>query len=93
MSAGATSMSIDTLKYARRLKAAGVPAEQAEAQAEAINEAVQSGLATKADVAMLRADLVAMEARITNKTFYIIIAQTIAIGGLLLAALQLVPCP
>ena len=48
----------DTLKFANRLKAAGVTPEQAEAQAQAIVEAVgASDLATKADVRDLRADM------------------------------------
>jgi hypothetical protein len=45
----------DTLKLARRLEAAGFPPQQAGDMAEAIGEAVQ--LATKADIAALRAEL------------------------------------
>ena len=43
----------DTLKYAKQLKLSGIPSEQAEAQATALAEALQSGfqeLATKSDV-------------------------------------------
>jgi hypothetical protein len=46
----------DTLKLARRLEAAGFPPQQAGDMAEAIAEAV-SQLATKADIAALRAEL------------------------------------
>ncbi len=46
----------DTLKLARRLESAGFPAQQAGDMAEAIAEAV-SQLATKADLAALRAEL------------------------------------
>jgi len=45
--------SFDTLKFARQLKQAGVPPEQAEAQADAMADALHTGiqdLATKADV-------------------------------------------
>ena len=46
----------DTLKLARRLEGAGFPAQQAGDMAETIAEAV-SQLATKNDIALLRADL------------------------------------
>jgi len=41
---------LDTLAYAKRLKAAGVPDAQAEAQAEALTEALTNQLATKQDI-------------------------------------------
>ena len=41
---------IDTLRYANRLKNAGVDTRQAEAMARAINDELTSGLATKVDV-------------------------------------------
>jgi len=50
----------DTLKFANTLKAAGVPDKQAEAQAVAFAEVIQINfrdLATKEDVALIRADI------------------------------------
>ena len=41
---------IDTLRYARRLRDAGVPAEQAEAMADAIGSELVENLATKSDL-------------------------------------------
>lgn len=41
---------IDTLRYARRLRDAGVPAEQAEAMADATGSELVENLATKADL-------------------------------------------
>ena len=41
---------IDTLRYARRLKQAGVPPDQAEAMADAIGSELVEQLATKADL-------------------------------------------
>ena len=41
---------IDTLRYARRLRDAGIPADQAEAMADAIGSELVEGLATKADL-------------------------------------------
>jgi hypothetical protein len=50
------TMPFDTLKLARRLEATGFAAQQAGDMAEAIAEA-PSALATKADLAALRAEL------------------------------------
>ena len=41
---------IDTLRYARRLKDAGVPHDQAEAMADAIGSELVEQLATKVDL-------------------------------------------
>lgn len=46
---------LDTLKLARRLAAAGMPPEQADGVAEAIAESFGEQVATKADIAELRA--------------------------------------
>ena len=45
-----TTLAIDTLRYAKRLQAAGVSQAQAEAQAEALSEAVRDSLVTKSDL-------------------------------------------
>src|SRR4051794_22301296 len=50
----------DTLKFAKQLKQAGVPEQQAEAQATALAEVLQSGiqdLATKNETTQIRQDL------------------------------------
>ena len=56
-------MAFDTLDYARKLEAAGVPAAQAEVQARALNEALLGSVATKADIANLEADIANLELR------------------------------
>ena len=51
-----TAITFDTLKLAKRLQEAGMDREQAEAQAEALSEAMDSGiqdLATKQDLRLL----------------------------------------
>jgi hypothetical protein len=53
------SATFDTLKFAKRLEAAGVSAKQAEATAEAFAEATSQELATKADLAPPEARLAA----------------------------------
>ncbi|MYM97830.1 hypothetical protein [Duganella vulcania] len=47
----------DTLSYTKRLEAAGVPAEQAEAHALALGEVMRTQCATKADIYELREEL------------------------------------
>lgn len=58
-----TTLTFDTLKFANKLKSAGVPAPQAEAEAMAIAEAFEaSDLVTKTDlsiaVAEVKSDLI-----------------------------------
>lgn len=57
-----TTLTFDTLKFANRLKAAGVPEKQAEAEAEALAYVMQDAfstadLSTKSDLAIVKADL------------------------------------
>ena len=54
------SITFDTLRFANRLKAAGVPQEQAEAEAEALSEVLETNvkdLASKQDIEVLRAEM------------------------------------
>lgn len=78
------SQSLDTLKFANRLKAAGVPDKQAEAEAEAIAEVMAeavstSDLATKRDIldnqTATRQELHDMELRITKWVVGLALAQ------------------
>ena len=48
---------IDTLRFARRLKEVGLPAEQAEGVAAALGEEFTEHLATKADLLLVKAEL------------------------------------
>lgn len=50
-------MTIDTLSIAKDLKAAELPAEQAEAIAAAIGRSISEGSATKADVQLVKQEL------------------------------------
>lgn len=47
----------DTLQYANRLKAAGVPEKQAEVQAEVLREIMDEKLATKKDLELAKNEL------------------------------------
>jgi len=65
-------MTIDTLKFVRRLQAAGVPLKQAEAEAEAIQEALEAATATKSDIVgkgeigSLKGQITKLEGRFTT---------------------------
>ncbi len=59
----------DTLKYANTLKAAGVPASQAEAQASVLGEALAvnfKDLATKDDILAVKNDILAVKNELTT---------------------------
>ena len=65
-----STLTFDTLKFANRLKTAGVPAVQAEAEADALSEVLEtnlSELATKSDLLELRKDLQHVEERFDTK--------------------------
>jgi len=58
-----TAITFDTLKFANRLKAAGVPSAQAEAEAEALSEVFE----TNTDALATREDVNLLEERIDSK--------------------------
>jgi hypothetical protein len=55
------TLTFDTLAYAKRLRAVGVPEKQAEVQAEVFAEIIEERLATKQDMELLRRDMKQME--------------------------------
>ena len=52
-----TTTAFDTLQYVRTLEKSGIPSEQAEAQAIALSEAMESNLVTKQDLNSVKTDL------------------------------------
>jgi hypothetical protein len=74
-----TTIAFDTLKFVEKLEAGGFTHAQAKAAAEAFAEATAQELATKTDIAVVRADIRELELRITIK-----------LGGLMMAATGLV---
>ena len=53
-----STVTFDTLKFAKRLETAGIPASQAEAEAQALQDALsESELATRQDISELRHEL------------------------------------
>ena len=86
----------DTLMYAKRLEAAGLTRDQAEAQINIIAEMVVDGVATKQDIALLRAEMGKdfAEMRIyifqeTNKNLKIMGAMSLASTTITIAVLGL----
>ena len=76
------TLTFGTLKYANRLKKAGVPPEQAEEQASALSEAFEVNLkelATKGNLALLRQELIQLGQRMTIKMGTI---ATVSIGAI-----------
>jgi hypothetical protein len=67
----------DTFKFVERLEKAGLPREQAaaiaEAQRESLSEALDSTLATKADITSVRSDIVRLENRIETMELRLVI--------------------
>jgi hypothetical protein len=53
-----TSVTFDTLAYAKKLKSAGVPEAQAEIQAEALKEIINSELVTKRDLTEAKVEII-----------------------------------
>jgi hypothetical protein len=82
-------MTFDTLSYARRLRQAGVPEQQAEAMADATRELVVQDVATKADIASVRSDLAALEQRLKADMDAQSLRLTIRMGVMMAAGFSL----
>ena len=89
---------MDTLGYAKRLRDAGIPQQQAEAHAEATRDFVMAELVTKSDLQTTKSDLQTavqtavqlLEAKIEAQTLRLTVrlGALLAAGIALLAALQ-----
>jgi len=76
----------DTLKFPQRLERAGFEKAQvaglAEAQREALGEALDNQVATKADIATVKTDIAEVKADILKWMFGALLAQTAIIAAL-----------
>jgi len=79
----------DTHAFVKRLTAAGMPVEQAEVLADEQSRFLGEQLATKQDVALLRADLELLRADMTAMEQRIKDQLTIRLGGMLAAAVAI----
>ncbi len=82
------TITFDTLKYTERLRAAGVPEQQAKAESEALrdvlSEATDNTLATKSDIYRLESSIEKLELRLTIKLG----AFLAVFAGVIIAALK-----
>jgi len=81
------TLAFDTLEFAKKLKAANFPQEQAEALAEAVAGIVEERLATKQDLKELEARL---EARLREMELRLRHDLTLRLGAMLVAGVSLV---
>jgi hypothetical protein len=78
-----TTTTFDSLGYFEKLKAVGVPEEQAKVQANALRELIDERLATKQDLREL-------ETRLDNKIEKLEYRLTIRLGGMMAASIAIV---
>jgi hypothetical protein len=74
------AFAFDTLGYTKRLRDAGVASNQAEAHAEAARDFIMTELATRGDLAAVRADLQTMADLISLRV-------TVRLGSLMVAGI------
>ncbi|MBF0623855.1 MAG: DUF1640 domain-containing protein [Magnetococcales bacterium] len=91
-----TTLTFDTLKYANRLKSAGVPDRQAEVMAEVQGEAFNKNLtelATKGDIRKLeevtKRDLKELELRLTAEIAPLKWGVAVTVGGIIALLLKI----
>ena len=76
-----TATAFDTLKTVKALTAAGVEAGQAEAITAAMRDAVTEGVATKADIAVLKVDMLKLAIGIVAANTALTVGLLRAFGG------------
>ncbi len=91
------TIAFDTLKFSKRLKDAGVPDKQAEAEAEALAEVLEvnlKDLASRDDLKALEERLIikitGSEERLSDKITMLEQRMTIKLGGLMVIAVSAV---
>jgi hypothetical protein len=92
-----TAITFDTLKFANRLKQAGVPSAYAEAEAEALADILEANLgelATKADILDTKKELSSnmqhLEQRMSAQFIQLEQRMTIKLGTLMVMAVSIV---
>ena len=69
------AITFDTHKFVKKLEAAGISEQQAEAISAAVQDAQESAeLATKTDIRELKAEMRELELRLTIKLGFIVVA-------------------
>jgi hypothetical protein len=87
------AFAFDTLGYAKRLRDAGIPQEQAEAHAEAAREFIMTELVTKQDLDIrlrgVEAAMQNMELRLENRIDSLELRLMVRLGGMLAVAVAI----
>ncbi|MDR2695270.1 MAG: CCDC90 family protein [Deltaproteobacteria bacterium] len=78
-----SAATFDTLGYFEKLKAAGVPEEQAKVQANVMREVIEDKLATKADLLAVKTELQQQMKELEYRL-------TIRLGGMMAASIAIV---
>jgi len=82
----ASAITFDTLAYVKKLKAAGVPEKQAEAQAETFAEIIEDRIATKQDLKelelALKQDIAKVKVEIIKWVAGMLVAQAAIVATL-----------
>ncbi len=88
-----STLTFDTLKFANRLKAAGMEPRLAEEQADAMSEVLerhQDEAASKQDMLSMSAAMLSMEARFNDKLLLLEQRMTIKLAALMVASVGIV---
>ncbi len=84
------TITFDALAYVKKLKAVGVPEEQAEVQAEAFAEIIEERLVTKQDILALKRDMKEMETSLKRDMKDLEMRLTIRLGTMMTAGIIIV---
>jgi hypothetical protein len=87
------AFAFDTLGYAKRLRDAGIPRDQADAHAEAAREFIMTELVTKQDLDIrlhgVEAAMQTMELRLENRIDSLELRLMVRLGGILAVAVAI----
>jgi len=84
-----TRTTFDTLKATDMLTSAGIAEEHARAITATMREAVTEGVATKTDIAEVKADIAGLETRVLKVAIGVVVANTALTTGLTVGLLRL----
>ena len=84
------TLAFDTLAYSKKLKAAGVPEQQAEVQAEAFAEIIEERLAAKQDIVSVQRDIKELEVSLKRDMKELEMRLTIRLGIIMAASIAVV---
>ena len=85
-----TAITFDTHAFVKELKAVGFTEEQAETQVKVMSVALESSLATKADISLVRQEIKEMELRLTLRFGAMLAVSVGVIVGAFFAIIRLI---